>query len=164
LYDLLVTAGTTFGLGLFGARALNALRLEKGWGSWAREFRPIYGPIEAGLGRFLDFAKGDFIGREAALREREEGPRRRLVTLIVDAGDADVIGDEPIWSGGSVVGWVTSGGYAHSSAVSVALGYVPAEAAADPAAAFEVEILDERRPARLQLVPLFDPDGVRIRK
>ena len=69
LYDLLSEAGAGFGLKLFGGRALNAMRIEKSFGTWAREYRPIYGPYEAGLGRFVDLKKGEFIGRAAAAAE-----------------------------------------------------------------------------------------------
>jgi dimethylglycine dehydrogenase len=161
LHDLLSEAGADLGLRPFGGRALNSLRLEKSWGTWAREYRPIYGPTEAGLERFVDLRKNDFIGRDGVLRERETGPERRLATFVVDADRADVIGDEPIWHEGRVVGWVTSGGYAHFVGKSVALGYVPAELAA--AERFEIEILGERRSARLQPEPLFDPEASRMR-
>jgi dimethylglycine dehydrogenase len=162
LFDLLVEAGADLGLTLFGARALLSLRLEKSFGSWAREFRPLYGPYEAGLGRFVAREKGDFIGRAAALAEREHGPERRLVAFAVDDGGVDAIGDEPVWHDGKVVGWVTSGGYGHTVGRSIALGYIPAALAA-AASGFEVEILGERRPARLALAPLHDPDGRRMR-
>ena len=164
LFDLLREAGADLGLRLFGSRALGALRLEKSFGSWATEFRPIYGPFEAGLGRFDALSKNDFIGRDAALREKEEGPKRRLVTFVVEADGADVIGNEPIWRGEDVMGWVTSGAYAHHAGQSVAMGYVPAEVldAAD-GGAYAIEILGERRPARLQPEPLFDPTAARMR-
>jgi dimethylglycine dehydrogenase len=161
LHDLLVEAGDDLGLRHFGARALNSLRLEKGFGSWARELRPIYGPCEAGLEPFIAWKRGGFIGHDAAVAEREAGPRLRRVTLVVDAADADVMGDEPIWHDGKVAGWVTSGGYAHWVQKSVALGYVPAALA--EAEALEVEILGERRPARPARQPLFDPTGARMR-
>lgn len=162
LYDRLMAAGADLGLRNFGMRALLSLRLEKNWPTWYRELRPIYGPIEAGVERFVDFRKNDFIGRDAALREQEDGPKLRRVSLVVDTDDADVIGDEPIWQDGRVVGWVTSGGYGHFVDCSLAQGYVPA-ALAENGEAFEVEILGDRRPARLQKEPLFDPDGERMR-
>ena len=114
LYDALTAAGADLGLTPFGARALHSLRLEKSFGTWAREYRPIYTPAEAGLDRFVAIDKGDFIGRAAVLRDRQQPPKRRLVTLVVDAADADAIGDEPVWHDGKVVGWVTSGGYGHA--------------------------------------------------
>ena len=163
LFDVLTSAGADLGLRLFGSRALNSLRLEKGYGSWAREYRPLYGPLEAGLDRFVAIEKETgFIGRDAARQERQDGGRYRLRCFLVDAETADVIGDEPIWHGETVCGWVTSGGYAHHARVSVALGYVE-KAIADRLDAWSIEILGERRPARLQAAPLFDPQGERMR-
>ncbi len=162
LFDLLRDAGEPFGLTLFGGRALHSLRLEKSFGTWAREYRPIYGPFEAGLGRFVDLAKNEFIGRAAAAEARANGGGPlRLATFAVDAVDADANGDEPIWHDGKVVGWVTSGGYAHTAAQSIALGYIPAALAT--ARDFAIEIIGERRPARRLDEPVFDPKGARMR-
>jgi len=167
LFDLLVDAGAEAGLRLFGLRALMSLRLEKGFGTWFREYRPIYTPLEAGLTSYIKLDH-EFIGRAAHEAELATGPARRLVTLVVepDPDDpADAIGDEPIWHDGKVVGWVTSGGYAHHMQASVALGYVPAHLAGAAAeGAFEIEIIGRRRPARLQLTPLHDPEGRRMRQ
>jgi dimethylglycine dehydrogenase len=167
LFDLLVDAGEAFGIRLFGLRALLSLRLEKGYGTWFREYRPIYTALEAGLTSYIRLDH-DFIGRAAHEVELATGPARRLVTLVVepDPDDpADPIGDEPIWHDGRVVGWVTSGGYAHHSRASVALGYVPTHlSTAEADGRFEIEIIGRRRPARLQLTPLFDPEGRRMRQ
>jgi dimethylglycine dehydrogenase len=163
VFHTLMAAGEEFGIGLFGSRALNALRLEKNYGSWAREYRPIYGPLEAGLDRFVAYGKeADFIGKAAALAEKQAGGKLRLRTFIMDAEDADVIGDEAIWYEGQVRGWVTSGGYAHASKLSVALGYVPKEIADEPDG-FEIELLGKRYPARIQQAPLFDANLERMR-
>ena len=162
LYDLLVGAGAEHDLRLFGGRALNTLRLEKSFGTWAREYRPIYGPYEAGLGRFVDLGKGPFIGRDAALEEKESGGKLRLLSFSVAARDADASGDEPIWHDGRVIGWVTSGGYGHSVQRSLALGYVPKEYAS-VSDGFEIEILGERCQATPQPAAPFDPDGSRMR-
>ncbi len=162
LYDTLVAAGGAFGLRHFGLRALNALRLEKNWGVWAREYRPTYGPFEGGMGRFVNFKKGDFIGRDAALRERDAGPKLRLVTMIVDDADADVLGDEPVSVDGATVGWVTSGGYAHWVGKSMALAYVPANLA-QRNDAFGIEIMGTMRQAHITAEPPFDPAGERMR-
>jgi dimethylglycine dehydrogenase len=162
LFDLLKQAGQQYGLESFGGRALNSMRLEKGFGTWAREFRPIYGPYEAGLGRFVDLKKGDFIGREAALAEQEKGGALRLVSFAVDASDADCLGDEPIWHNGTVVGWVTSGAYGHSVQRSLALGYVPADIATANSG-FEIELMGERRKAERLAASAFDPSGARMR-
>ena len=162
LYKLLKRAGDTHGIRDFGLRALDSLRLEKGYGSWAREYRPIYSPAEAGLSRFVALDKGEFIGRDAARLDIDRGPSRKLVTMVVDVEDADVVGDEPIWCDGKVVGWVTSGGYAHTVHRSVALGYLPTRLA-HPQAPLKIEIIGDLRRATVQPVPLFDPDGSRMR-
>ncbi|MFM8266962.1 MAG: glycine cleavage T C-terminal barrel domain-containing protein, partial [Ilumatobacteraceae bacterium] len=165
LFDLIWDAGREFDMRLFGFRALITMRLEKSFGTWFREYRPIYTPLEAGMDRVLKFDH-DFIGRAAVEAEMAAGgPSRRLVTFDVDvdpAAPADVIGDEPVWHDGKVVGWVTSGGYAHYSARSLALGYIPSElASAD--SGFEIEIIGRRRPARILHEPVLDPAGLRMR-
>ncbi|MFI0843327.1 FAD-dependent oxidoreductase [Mesorhizobium sp. IMUNJ 23232] len=163
VFTTLLEAGEEFSVGLFGGRALNALRLEKNYGTWAREYRPIYGPVEAGLDRFVAYSKeADFIGKAGALAERKNGGKYRLRAFVMEALDADVIGDETIWHGGAVVGWVTSGGYAHNAQKSVALGYVPKEVTGEQDG-FEIELLGRRHKARLQPAPLFDANLERLR-
>jgi len=162
VFERLMAEGADLGIKPFGLRALNAMRLEKNFGGWAREYRPVYGPLEAGLSRFVAYEKGDFIGRDGALAERDAGGKLRLLSFVLETHDADVIGDEPIWHGGDVVGWVTSGGYAHHSGKSVALGYVPKEAA-DSDGPWAIELLGEKRPATVQRVPLFDANAERMR-
>lgn len=165
LFDRLMAEGAEFGIRLFGFRALMSLRLEKSYGTWFREYRPIYTLHEAGLTQYVKLDH-EFIGRAAYEAEARTGPARRLVTLVVepDPDDpADVIGDEPIWHDGKVVGWVTSGGYGHHSGVSVALGYVPT-ALATVGGDFEIEIIGRRRPARIQHEAVFDPQGLRMRQ
>ncbi|RWL22068.1 MAG: FAD-dependent oxidoreductase [Mesorhizobium sp.] len=210
VYKAIKDAGEEFGLVDFGMRALLSMRLEKNFPTWFRELRPIYGPFEGAMDRFVKLEKNDFIGREAAAREQAEGPKLRRVSFIVDATDADVMGDEPIWAkvGGKdygtvekphgygaprfdtdgkevrgsraaegasavrgivdgdwrVVGWVTSGGYAHYVQKSMAQGYVPAALAGEESAGlFEIEILGSRRPARINVEPPFDPSGEKMR-
>ncbi len=169
LYDRIVAAGEPLGLRLFGMRALMSLRLEKSYGTWFREYRPIYTIPEAGLQRYVKLDH-DFIGRAAFEAELAAGgPARRLVAFVVDPdpeAPADVIGDEPIWHADEVVGWVTSGGYGHHVRESIALGYVPTALSSPDGpggSAFEIEIVGRRRPARLQPEPLFDPQGLRMR-
>ena len=164
LFDLLWEAGRRHEMALFGFRALMSLRMEKRFGTWYREYRPIYTPLEAGMDRYLKLDH-DFVGRAALEAEMERGPQRSLVYLEVDPDPeepADVIGDEPIWheggDGWTVVGWITSGAYAHVAGRSLALGYVPAALAAS-GATFEVEIIGHRRPARLLDEPVLDPAG-----
>ncbi|MEI9401310.1 FAD-dependent oxidoreductase [Mesorhizobium argentiipisi] len=209
VYKAIKEAGAEFGIVDFGMRALLSMRLEKNFPTWFRELRPIYGPFEGSMDRFIKLEKNDFIGREASAKEQAEGPKLRRVSFIVDAADADVMGDEPIWAkvskdygtvekphgygaprfdesgkevrgskaaeGASavrgivdgewrVVGWVTSGGYAHYVQKSMAQGYVPAALAEDESAGlFEIEILGHRRPARINVEPPFDPSGEKMR-
>ncbi len=164
LYAEIQKAGKDLGLINFGMRALLGMRLEKNFPTWYRELRPIYGVFEAGLDRFVDLSKPDFIGIEAARAEKASGGTLRRVSFVVDATDADVLGDEPIWHAGKVIGWVTSGGYGHFVDRSLAQGYVPVALATDLAPkAFEIEILGERRTATIIAEPLFDPQGARMR-
>ncbi|MER9075337.1 FAD-dependent oxidoreductase [Mesorhizobium sp. M0904] len=210
VYKAIKEAGEELGVVDFGMRALLSMRLEKNFPTWFRELRPIYGPFEGSMDRFIKLEKNDFIGREAAAREQAAGPKLRRVSFIVDAADADVMGDEPIWAkiggkdygtvekphgygaprfdaGGKevrgsnaaegasavrgivdgdwrVVGWVTSGGYAHYVEKSMAQGYVPAALAENESAGlFEIEILGHRRPARINVQPPFDPSGEKMR-
>jgi dimethylglycine dehydrogenase len=165
LFDLLIDAGKDLGITPFGSSALNSLRLEKSFGSWGREYRPIYDPFEAGLDRFI-VDNRSFIGAEALAAKHPDAAKKTLRTWTVDVADdnqaADVLGDEPIWLGETVVGWVTSGGYAHNSASSVAMGYVPADLA-DSTEPWQIEILGIRRSATLLSEPLLDPLGERMR-
>ena len=140
-----------------------SLRLEKTFGSWMREYRPDYSPAETGLDRFVAYNKpADFIGKAAALAEKAKGPSRRLCSFIVEATDSDVWGDEPIWHGGKVVGFITSGGYAHFVQKSVALGFLPPDLI-EEGLEVEIEMLGEMHKARLYQEPLFDPKGERMR-
>ncbi len=150
---------------LFGFRALITTRLEKNFGTWLREYRPIYTPLEAGMERAMKFDY-DFIGRAAVEAEMKTGPARKLVTFTVDVDQdppADVIGDEPVFHSGKVVGRTTIGGYAHYSGVSLAMGYIPAELAKAGTTGFDIEIIGNMRRASLQLEPVVDPSGSRMR-
>ncbi len=162
LYDLLVSAGRKYDLRLFGGRALNCMRVEKSFGTWAREYRPIYAPAEAGLGRFVDFKKEEFIGRAAAMEEKSGGGTLRLLTFKLETKDADALGDEPIWHEGKVVGWVTSGAFGHRVNHSLALGYVPAEIAG-ASSGFEIEIIGERHHAQPLSEAAYDGKGLHMR-
>ncbi len=163
LYHVLAEAGAAYGMKPFGMRAMMSLRLEKFFGSWMREFSPDYMPAETGLDRFVSYGKNaDFIGKAAALAERDAGPARRICAFEVDADDADVVAYEPIFLDGDVVGFCTSGGYAHNVGKSVALGFLPTDRIAD-GLEVEIEILGSLRKAVLITEPLFDADGARMR-
>ena len=161
LAEAIEEAGADLGLRWYGARALMSLRLEKGWGAWALDYRPDFTAAESGLAAFIDWAK-DFIGKAAAEAERAAGPAKRLVTLIVDTADIDVCNDEAILHDGEAVGYVTSGGYAHHVGKSLALGYLPT-ALAEDGQALEIEINGETYGALVQGAALYDPAGGRMR-
>ena len=163
LYEILTEAGSDLGLRPFGMRAMMSLRLEKSFGSWMSEFKPDYTAAETGLDRFIDFDKpGDFIGKKIAIEEGLNPPDRGLCTMIVEAEDADVCGYEPVWKDSKVIGFVTSGGYAHHAQKSVAFALIP-RAMIDENALFEIEILGELKKARVFIEPLFDPTAQRMR-
>ena len=98
VYDQIKQAGAEFGIRDFGMRALLSMRLEKNFPTWFAELRPIYGPYEAGMDRFVKLSKNDFIGRDAAAQEYENGGKLRRVTFALEPGNADVMHDEPIWA------------------------------------------------------------------
>ncbi|MEM6622946.1 MAG: FAD-dependent oxidoreductase [Pseudomonadota bacterium] len=162
LYQALAREGADLGLRPFGMRAMMSLRLEKFFGSWLREFKPDYTPAETGLDRFISWKKNDFIGRDVVMAERDTPPARKLTSFLVDADDADVVAWEPIFDRDEVSGFVTSGGYAHYSKKSVALGLIPRERV-EEGADFDIEILGNRRKATIHTTPLVDADGARMR-
>jgi dimethylglycine dehydrogenase len=163
LWQALWSAGQAFDLKPFGMRAMMSLRLDKFFGSWLREFSPDYTAGETGMDRFISWQKdADFIGKSAALAEREAGSARALVAFEVDAEDADVVAYEPVWIDGAVKGFCTSGGYSHYAEKSIALALVPRENAVDGQEA-EIEILGQMRKASVITTPLFDADGARMR-
>ncbi|MEM9436043.1 MAG: FAD-dependent oxidoreductase [Pseudomonadota bacterium] len=158
LWSTLWEAGQEFDLKPFGMRAMMSLRLDKFFGSWMAEFSPDYTAKETGLDRFIDWSR-DFIGKEAA---QTDEPTRQLCAFEVDATDADVVAYEPIFLGERVVGFCTSGGYSHFAEKSIAQGFLP-RAHAHEGKEVDIEILGQRRKARVITKPLFDADGARMR-
>ncbi|WP_170427267.1 GcvT family protein [Ruegeria arenilitoris] len=164
LYDALIQAGREFGAGPVGSRALMSLRVEKGYGSWSREYSPEYWPHEVGLDRLCKFGK-DFLNKEAAEAVLANPAREQLVLLHLDEGDTaasntDATGGEPIFKDGQGVGRVTSGAYGYSVGMSLALGYV---AGAKPGDAVEVMVLGRPHKATILHEPPFDPKGEILR-
>jgi dimethylglycine dehydrogenase len=163
LYDHLSQTGRKLGIRPFGTRALVALGMEKSFGIWSREFTPDYTPAMCGFDRFIDYDKADFIGREAALADREANPEHRLVTLEIDTDDADAWGYEPIWHQNEIAGFVTSGTYGHTVRKSLALAYLKSQYLDSSSDEFSVHIVDQRRPATLLREAPYDPAGLRMR-
>ena len=200
VYRGIKAKGAEFNIKDFGMRALLSMRLEKNFPSWFAELRPIYGPYESRMERFIKINKPKFIGQKAAKQELLDGPKISRTSFIIDADTSDVSGDEPIWaktekiydfidpphkhgakrfnSKGNelsssnsqqdgkwkVVGWVTSGGYAHSIKASMAQGYIPTDLSQiTQKGLFEIEILGKRYPCQIMDNPPFDPIGERMK-
>jgi dimethylglycine dehydrogenase len=162
VYDALWQAGADFGMVDFGSYALNSMRIEKAYHGWGADFGSEYSMFDAGLEKFVDFVKTDFVGREAVLAQREAKPEWRFVRLVVDASDADPLPGDPILQGNSCIGYVTSGSSGFRSGQTLALGYVRASESVDDGD-INVEILGSRRPARLSRRAFYDPENQRCR-
>jgi 4-methylaminobutanoate oxidase (formaldehyde-forming) len=160
LWDVLWESGRDHGLVAGGYKAIDSLRLEKGYRVWGSDITPDETPYEAGLGFAVKLDKGDFLGREALLDRSE--PARRLVCLTLDDARSVALGSEPVRVDGEIAGRVTSGGYGYTVERSIAYAYVPA-AEASPGRPVEVEIFGEWVGGQVADEPLFDPAGERIR-
>ena len=136
--------------------------MEKSYGIWSTEFTQANTPGQCGLDRHVAFDKSDFIGREAALRERESPVPRVLVTLAIDATDADASGFEPVKCEGRLVGYTTSGAFGHHVGQSLALAYIDRDIVRE-APALSVDVVGESRSAHVLRQAAWDPKGERIR-
>ena len=159
LWDTLWEAGRPHGLVAGGYKAIDSLRLEKGYRVWGADITPEDTPFEAGLGFAVKLDKVDFIGREC-LSDRQS-PDRLLRCLTLADPRAVALGSEPVRVAGELVGRVTSGGYGYTVGRSIAYAYVPAEH--DVGTDVEVEIFGEWVGGEIAAEPLFDPDGESIR-
>jgi 4-methylaminobutanoate oxidase (formaldehyde-forming) len=169
VYDELAAAGTRHGLVHAGYHALNSLRIEKAYRHWGHDITDEDTPLEAGLGFAVKFDKpGGFIGREALLRQKQSGLRKRLVQFLLKSPEPLLYHNEPIWQGGSIVGFIRSGMYAHSLGAAVGLGYVTAPQGctlgAIEADDYEIEVAGTRHAALASLQPLYDPRNERIKR
>ena len=163
LWDTLWEAGREHGLVAGGYRAIDALRLEKGYRVWSSDITPEETPYEAGLGFAVALDKGvDFVGRDALLAARASGPRKRLRCLVVDDPRSVALGNEPVRVNGEIVGRVTSGGYGFAVERSISFAYLPADAGAIGSRG-EVEVFGEWIGFEVAREPLYDPKGERIR-
>ncbi len=162
LYEALIEACREVGAGPVGSRALMSLRVEKGYGSWSREYSPEWWPQESGMAGLIKMDK-DFLNKEAYAALAKKPPRETLSILEVTANGADATGGEPIFlRDGTPVGQVTSGAYGYSVGKSLALGYLKA-GAAGPGDTVEVAILGQPHKAIVLEKPPFDPEGVKLR-
>jgi glycine cleavage system aminomethyltransferase T len=162
VWDALMMAGEPHGLQPAGYKALDSLRLEKGYRYWSSDITPVENPYEAGLGFCVRLNKGDFIGREALLAIKAQGMPRKLCTLTLD-GEAAVYGGEPVYgTDGLLLSRLRSGGYGYTLGKVIGLAYLPRELAA-PGTPLAVEVFRQRFPAEVTADVLYDPRGERIR-
>jgi glycine cleavage system aminomethyltransferase T len=163
LWRALWEAGEPRGIVAGGYRAIDSMRLEKGYRVWGADITPDETPYEGGVGFCVKLDKeGGFIGREALAEAKEAGPRIRLSCLLLDDPRSVALGNEPVRIDGEIRGRVTTGGYGYTLGSSIAYAYLPPENA-DPETEVAVEIFGEWVEGRVAKEPLLDPKGERIR-
>lgn len=155
-------AGQQFGIQAAGYKALDTLRLEKGYRYWSLDITPEENPYEAGLGFCVRLDKGEFIGREALIQAKDQGLKRRLCTLTVEGEPGTLYGGEAVYTDGRLVGRLRSGGYGYTVAENIALAYLPSELS-NPGTKLQVEVFTERRGANVVPDVLYDPDRSRLK-
>jgi 4-methylaminobutanoate oxidase (formaldehyde-forming) len=168
VYDELVEAGKNCGLVHAGYHALNSLRMEKAYRHWGHDITDEDTPLEAGLGFAVKMDKvGGFVGRDALVKQKKDGLRKRLLQFQLKSPEPMVYHNEPIWQGDNIVGFVRSGMYAHTLGAAVGLGYVTAPdggVVGDiDADGYEIEVAGVRYPTTASLRPLYDPKNERIK-
>jgi dimethylglycine dehydrogenase len=166
LYQSILKVGEEFGIRPVGSRALGSMRIEKGYGSWGREYSPEWYPTESGLAALVKTDKPEFLGREAYMKIKDLPPRQLLCNFSIDSAPgsegADAWGGESIFRDGKYVGRITSGSYSFTFGTSVAMGYVDAPFVS-PGEDYEVAILGVPHKAKMLAQPLFDPRGEKLR-
>jgi 4-methylaminobutanoate oxidase (formaldehyde-forming) len=168
VYDALMAAGRPQGIANAGYRAIESLRLEKGYRAWGADIGPDHTPLEAGLGWAVKLKQNTaFLGREALVEQATQSLNKRLAGFAVDDPDIVLLGRETIFRDGQQVGWLTSGGYGYTVAKNIGYGYVrnPDGVPTDwlLSGRYELEIATERVPATIHLAPLYDPKMERIK-
>jgi 4-methylaminobutanoate oxidase (formaldehyde-forming) len=164
LWDTLWEAGDPEGMVAAGYKAIDTMRLEKGYRYWGSEISPDYTPFEAGLSFAVKLDKGDFQGREALLKQKQEGVRRKLCCLTLSDNRVIALGKEPVRPAGKtdIISWVASGGFGYSVNESIIFTYLPIEYA-KTGTKLEIEFFGETVGAVVKPSPLWDPKGERIR-
>ena len=161
LWRALWEAGEPHGIVAGGYRAIDSLRLEKGYRVWGADITPDETPYESGLGFCVKLDK-EFIGRDRLARAKEDGPRTRLACLVLEDPRSVALGNEPVRVDGEIAGRVTSGGYGYTVERSIAYAQLPPERA-EPGTEVAVEIFGEWVGGEVAREPLFDPEGERVR-
>ena len=162
LLEALLSAGAAHGMRLIGLQALESLRLEKSYRAMYRDMNPELTAWESSLDRFVRLDKGEFIGRQALLGQRQEGVKQRSVTISIDTDGVSSFIHEGVYQAGKLVGRITSGGYAYTLGCDIAFALLPVELG-EPGTELEVLILGEMRKARVIAESPYDPDALRGR-
>lgn len=168
VYDALMAAGAEHGIRNAGYRAIESLRLEKGYRAWGSDLTPDHTPLEAGLGWAVKLRKNvPFLGRDPLLRQRAKPLPKRLACFTVDDPDVVLLGRETIYRDGKRVGWLTSGGFGYTVSCNIGYGYVRNADGVDrsylESGRYELEVAAELVPCTLRLGPLYDPSMQRIK-
>jgi dimethylglycine dehydrogenase len=161
VYNALMSAGSGYGIRLFGTYALNSLRMEKAYRAWGAELTNEVTLVEAGMDRFVDYSK-EFLGKAGTVRSRDEGPRTLLAYLQVDTADRDCLGNEAVYSGESLVGVTTGGANGFAVGKSLAFAYL-APRLVKEGCEVQVDLRGERCSARVIRQPIWDPKNERLR-
>ena len=162
-YVAIHNAGAPHGIVDFGSRAMNAMRIEKAYKAFGSELTTEITPVEARLGRFVDYGK-DFQGKEATVARRDQADPLSMVLVYaeLDEGDADCLGNEPTYDGDRIMGITTSGTWAHSVGRSILFAYVDPEFEA-PGSTFGIDVMNRRRTATVLREAVWDPKSRRLR-
>ena len=168
VYGAVMAAGQAHGVADCGYRAIESLRLEKGYRAWSSDLSPDHTPLQAGLGFAVKLnSNTPFLGREALVEQRQSPLKRRLACFTTDDNEVVLLGRETIYRNGERVGWLTSGGFGYTVDASIGYGYVRNEAGVDReylrSGTYELEVASRRVPASIHFAPLYDPHNERIR-
>jgi len=167
VFDTLMGEGERFGLALVGLHAVDSLRLEKGYRHWGSDITPYDTPLEAGLGFAVKLDKGTFIGREALIRQKDEGLKRKLVILTLEDPEPLIYHDEPIYRNGKIVSENTHGSYAHLLGSAIGMSYLEKPDCIDDewilSGSYEIEVEGRMVPAKVHIKAPYDPEGKRVR-
>ncbi len=163
VWDLLIKAGQEFGIEVGGYKVLDSLRLEKGYRYYTADVTQLETPYEGGLGFCVDLEKPDFIGKDALVKQKQAGLKRKLCTLVLDGDDfTQIYGGEAVYQDGKVITRVRSGGFGYTLKKNILYAYLPIELA-KAGSRFEVELIEGRRNAEVGATVLFDSKGERLR-
>jgi 4-methylaminobutanoate oxidase (formaldehyde-forming) len=160
VYDLLGEAGAAHGIADVGYRAIDSLRMEKAYLYWSSDITPDYSPLEAGLGFRVNFNKGDFIGRDPLLKQREAGVKQKLVTFLLDEY-LPLYGSEAVMVDGKVVGVTTGGNFGYSVGKAIGYGYLPVDLVGR--GAVEIEAFGKVSKAKIATKAAYDPENLRLK-